>query len=221
MRKRRTLVALLVLVGIGALFVAPSAYSLGKAALKNVSDVFVTNDASNPVPASIVGQPSVSVANSPTVTIAGQPSVSVANSPTVTIAGTPAVQVVETPFQEFVVAETSGGESCQSVAVPDGKTLTITSFNADVSAEANRQPDVYLLTTVHQPNGANFVRALRLVLHQANANAWSGDVQTTLYSGNANDPSGVTFSYSACISAFDSQGSFSASFRGFVSGTLS
>jgi hypothetical protein len=81
MRRRGILVALLVLVGVGALLAAPSAYSLGRKAVKQVTDVFVTNDSSNPVPASIVGQPSVNVANSPTVTIAGTPSVQVVSTP--------------------------------------------------------------------------------------------------------------------------------------------
>jgi hypothetical protein len=197
MRKRRIRIVGAVLIGLGVLVAAPSAYSLTRTAVKTVTDVFVTNDASNPVPATIVGQP------------------------TVTISGTPSVQVVQTPFQEFVAAQTTGGEQCHSVDVPSGKTLTITSFSADVEAVANRTPDVYLLTTVHQTNGANFVRSLHLVLHQSNANSWSGDVQTTLYSGSASDPNGNTFSYDACIVASDSQGSFFASFRGFVSGTLS
>ncbi len=202
--------ALLLVVVFGVMFASGG----GAAVAAQISKVFVTNTAADPVPASIVGNP--------TVTISGTPSVSVANSPTVTISGTPTVQPVETPFQEFVAASSSGSEACDTIDVPSGKTLTIDSFSADVDGQ--RQPDVYLLTTVSAPGGGggNFVRSVRLALRSSvDQTSWSGDVETKLFSGNANDPSGVTYSYRACIFATDTQGTFLADFRGFVSGTLS
>lgn len=178
----------------------------GAAAAASISKVIISNTASHPVP----------------VVQHGTASVNVANSPTVTIAGTPSVQVVSTPFQEFMSAESSGSEECQDITPPAGTTLTILSFNADVTSEAaNRVPDVYLVTHVQEQNGGINVRSLRLNLQQESSNEWTGDVRTTMYTGNANDPSGDTFSYSACISPYDSSGPFSAYFTGLVSGTVS
>jgi hypothetical protein len=198
-------------IGAGGMFVLVMAILLatgwGSAVAAQITSVFVTNDAAHPVP----------------VHEQGTANVSVGNSPTVTIGGTPSVQVVPTPFQQGVAAQTNGGEQCQDITIPSGKTLEITSFSADIISTPNRQPDVYLRTVVSDPNPVGFVRALRLVLHQAPGSdfAWSGNVQTTLWTGRANDPGGSSYTYQACISASDSQGSFGATFSGFVSGTLS
>jgi hypothetical protein len=184
----------------------------GSAVAANISSVLIANTASSPVQSAIVNQP--------TVTVAGTPSVNVANSPTVTVSGTPTVQPVETPFQQFVSASTdaSGNETCVPIVIPAGKTLTVKSFSAE--AGGTRMPDVYLQTVALQGFNGNSIDSLHLNL-RADSSGWAGDVQTTLYSGTANNPDGWTFSYRACVEGHDSGGFFTGSFRGVVSGTLS
>jgi hypothetical protein len=184
----------------------------GTAVAANISSVLIANTASSPVESAIVNQP--------TVTVSGTPSVNVANSPTVTVSGTPTVQPIETPFQQFVSGSTdqSGSEVCVPIVSPAGKTLTIKSFSA--KAGGTRMPDVYLQTVAVQGSLGNSIDSLHLDLRPVSS-GWAGDLQTTLYSGGANNPDGWTFSYRVCVEGHDSGGFFLGNFRGVVSGTLS
>ena len=126
---RRTIgLAFLLLIGsavLGAYFGDPIAQ-----AAKQVTDVFVTNDASNPV----------------SVHETGTANVAIQGSPTVTIAGTAKVQSVEQPFQQFVLAQYAGsGEACDRIEPPAGMTLRIDSFTAEGSGTA--KPDIYLIVS--------------------------------------------------------------------------
>lgn len=194
---RKTIgLAFLLLIGsavLGAYFGDPIAQ-----AAKQVTDVFVTNDASNPV----------------SVHETGTANVAIQGSPTVTIAGTAKVQSVEQPFQQFVSGQYSGnGEDCDQITPPAGMTLRIDSFN--VEGNGATKPDIYLLVVVGQSNGANFVRSVVPELQQRGSD-WVGTLATELWTGPANDPGNIHYSYSACIGG----GSQFATYRGFVSGTL-
>ena len=59
------------------------------------------------------------------------------------------------------------------------------------------------------------MRSVAPELQQVGGN-WVGTIATDLWTGSANNPDGVTYSYSACIGG----GTQFAVFRGFVSGTL-
>lgn len=175
-------------------------------------NVFVINTSADPVPTSIVGTPSVSISGTPSVSVSGTPSVNVANTPTVNVVQT------ETPFQQFVLGSTTGGESCKSIVVPTGKRVTIESFSAEANTPAgDPAPQVYIRTDATTPNTSNFVRALSLDLKPALVTTYTGNVQTLL-EGGAVDPTGYSFSFLACI---DTSPGHNASYRGFVTGHLS
>jgi hypothetical protein len=89
---------------IAGMLVAPVAPAIAK----EVIDVFVTNTAANPVPATIIGTPSVSIAGTPTVS----------------------VTTTRTPLQgENSVSVEGNGECQQLYAVPAGKRLTVEYVN--------------------------------------------------------------------------------------------
>jgi hypothetical protein len=151
------------------------------------------------------------------VDASGNVSVSVANAPTVSIAGTPTVKVARQPFQQFVSGFSTGGESCAEVVAPAGTRLTVEAFSAEADENNNGKPSVYLRVVAASGGGASYVRPISLDL-QLTSIGWTGDVQTTLFTGSSLSGDGKTYSIYACV--ISSVYGNSSTFRGFVSGYL-
>jgi hypothetical protein len=154
-------------------------------------DVNVVNRAANPVPTTIQGTPSVSLAGTPTVGVApAANTVKVASS-----AASPViVRSAREPFQQFVRAISIDGEQCEPIKVPVGKRIVIESFLAQASTTSSEVPVVFLRTIARPGAFVDLPVAVRREL----AN-WVGSLQTQLYAGAAVAPDGDTFSVQACV----------------------
>ena len=162
------------------------------AAADKTNDVRVINTTAEPVPVSVQGTQTVSLASNQVV-------------------------VVRDPFQQFVAASSNNqGEFCVPVVIPAGKQLTIESFSTE--AQSSTKPDVYILAAANVSNGGNNIRSVHVQFQSLGGLDWAGDVKTLLHSGSTHDPDNSVFSYFVCASN-STQGNLTE-FRGLVSGWL-
>ena len=117
-----------VMIGVGVV-VAALAIPGASVAADKITDVFVTNDSSHPVP--VVAQGTTNVAG--TVNVGNSPTVNVGNSPTVNVASNSSDRQ---PYQKTIFFNQSPSTCTQFVctvsfdAVPAGKRLVITYASA-------------------------------------------------------------------------------------------
>jgi hypothetical protein len=117
----------------GAIAFGAVAVPLAPAVAKTITDVFVTNDATHPVPTQAQGTTQVAG----TVNVGNTPAVTVSGTPTVNVAGDPATRE---PYQQSVFfAQTA--DNCTQFAcparfpvVPAGKLLMVTFAGAQFDA---------------------------------------------------------------------------------------
>lgn len=129
----------------------------------------------------------------------------------------PVYQAGRIPYQfTYYVSTSSTGEDCDTIPVPDGMMLTVTSVGVEAQIHNTDNPDVYLRSTRSTGSGSALYRFRARMEYQSSANPfnyYTGIYETTLHVGAADDP--VSYYASICVSG-GSGGSNNA--RGVVTG---
>jgi hypothetical protein len=160
--------------------------------------VVVTNATENPVIATLVDTPPVSIANTPDVAVTNTPSVTVANTPSVTVANAPAVPA---PFQETLRTSVVDGVQfdCASLPTPAGAIVTVENISASIFRDANSSVTRVFLRS-HNSSGT---ASQELPLETTVGNNQTAIVDTLLYAGPVD---GDTHTIDVCLNLLGGHG---------------
>jgi hypothetical protein len=196
---RRVLVLSVLLVLCSAVLGATVFREQIAQAAQNIMPVRVVNTAAEAVP----------------VREQGTPSVTLAGTPTVNVGGTVTVQPAREPFQQFVGGSSDGSEECVSLAVPEGKRLTLESLAVDGNGAI--APHVYVRIFVSTEHSGNQVRTVEVDLQPA-VSDWAGVADVVLHSGVTSPDVLTTYQLFVCVRSGD--GATFGAYSGIASGWL-